>query len=185
MLSIGVPELKSNKSISWYYQAGHKVPINTNGTWAAPVFARRILTKRLSGQRDFWAAVDPWEILVLCLLLLLNFFPAKSSRDAEKTKRETQLRGPEDTGMKSWAALYQWLMAIRQQQETSLEIRRIILGVVEKGWLFGRSLQMVIVRRKDGNSGNSAVLSKVPEDELTAVTSIRLTSHGQRTLFVA
>lgn len=44
---------------------------------------------------------------------------------------------------------------------------------------------MVIVRRKDGNSGNSAVLSKVPEDELTAVTSIRLTSHGQRTLFVA
>lgn len=43
---------------------------------------------------------------------------------------------------------------------------------------------MVIVGRKDGNSGNSDVLSKVPECKLTAVTSVRLISHGQKTYFV-
>lgn len=43
---------------------------------------------------------------------------------------------------------------------------------------------MVIVGRKDGNLGNSAVLPKVPENKLTAVTSTRLTSHGQKTFFV-
>lgn len=58
----------------------------------------------------------------------------------------------------------------------------ILLGVMEIGSLFGRSLQMVTVGRKDGSSGNSAVLSKVPEDKMTAVTPIRLASHGQKTL---
>lgn len=43
---------------------------------------------------------------------------------------------------------------------------------------------MVIVGREDGNSGNSAALPKVPEDKLTVVTSKRITSHGQKILFV-
>lgn len=39
------------------------------------------------------------------------------------------------------------------------EDEEILLGVMEIGSLFARSLQMVIVGRKDGSSGNSAVLS--------------------------
>lgn len=143
------PRTQVYKSISWYYRAGREVTTNIDdGPWAALVFARRILTKRLSGQRDFWAAVDPLGSfgIVPASAAKSSFLPKAIGVQRRQKEHNLGARGCWHETLSSSISVTEGNQAA--VGDCSLEKGRMLLGAMETGRWCGRSLMKLLVGKE-------------------------------------